>query len=497
MVEKTVTEINERIEDGDVRVVTADEMTELVEELGPEEAAREVDVVTTGTFGAMCSSGAFVNFGHSDPPIKMQKVWLNDVEAYTGVAAVDAYIGAAQLSEDRGIEYGGAHVIEDLVAGRPIEVQATAYGTDCYPRKKIETTITIEDLNQAIMINPRNAYQRYNAATNSGDRTLYTYMGTLLPDHGNVTYSGSGLLSPLSNDPDYEIIGLGTRILIGGATGYIIGEGTQHDPMNKMATLMVKGDLKQMNPEYLRAARFHGYGITLYIGIGVAIPILNERMAKKTAVRDSDLVVNIVDYAEKRRPDLRPVVRRVSYEELKSGHVDINEKEVPTSPLSSYFMAKKVAENLKSELESGNFYLTTPIERLPVPTESKPMKQIEKPLVRDVLTKDIPKIGSDATIEDASKLITKSGFTHLPVVTKENELVGIVTAWDIARAVAEKKDRLVDIVTAKVITAEKNETVELAVEKIREHNISALPVVENNKVIGMVTSDNISKLAIR
>jgi len=66
-------------------VVTAEEMTEIVKSLGPEKAAQEVNVVTTGTFGAMCSSGVWVNFGHSDPPIKMSKVWLNDVEGYAGV----------------------------------------------------------------------------------------------------------------------------------------------------------------------------------------------------------------------------------------------------------------------------------------------------------------------------------------------------------------------------------------------------------------------------
>ncbi|MCD6203896.1 MAG: hypothetical protein J7I99_06030, partial [Methanophagales archaeon] len=181
MVEKSIDEINERIRDGSVCVVTADRMSEIVEELGAEGAAKEVDVVTTGTFGPMCSSGVFINFGHADPPIKMQRVWLNEVEAYTGIAAVDAYLGAAQLSEDRGEEYGGGHVIEDLVSGKQIEMRATAYGTDCYPRKEIETTLTMEDLNQAIMVNPRNASQRYIAATNSTDRTLYTYMGTLLP----------------------------------------------------------------------------------------------------------------------------------------------------------------------------------------------------------------------------------------------------------------------------------------------------------------------------
>jgi len=129
----------------------------------------------------MCSSGVWMNFGHSDPPIKMSQVWLNDVEAYTGVAAVDAFIGATQLSETRGLEYGGAHVIEDLVAHKEVYLKAVGYATDCYPRRSVEASISIGDLNEATMLNPRNAYQRYNAATNSTDRVLYTYMGTLLP----------------------------------------------------------------------------------------------------------------------------------------------------------------------------------------------------------------------------------------------------------------------------------------------------------------------------
>ncbi len=183
---KSIEEINRKIREGDVVVVTAEEMKKIVEELGTKKAAEEVDVVTTGTFGAMCSSGVFMNFGHSDPPIKMQKVWLNDVEAYTGIAAVDAYLGVTQISETKGFEYGGAHVIEDLVKGKEVELKAIAHGTDCYPRKEIITEITLEDLNQAVMLNPRNAYQRYKAATNSSDRLLRTYMGTLLPNFGNV-----------------------------------------------------------------------------------------------------------------------------------------------------------------------------------------------------------------------------------------------------------------------------------------------------------------------
>ncbi|HPX78412.1 MAG TPA: homocysteine biosynthesis protein, partial [Methanobacterium sp.] len=191
---KTVEEINERIKDGDAVVVTAAEMTALVKENGAKKAAEEVDVVTTGTFGAMCSSGAFLNFGHSDPPIKMSRTYLNGVEAYSGLASVDAYLGATQPNRkpDIGLEYGGSHVIEDLINGKEIELHAEAYGTDCYPLTVIKTQITLENLNQAVMLNPRNCYQNYASATNSTDETLYTYMGTLLPNMGNVSYSSAG-----------------------------------------------------------------------------------------------------------------------------------------------------------------------------------------------------------------------------------------------------------------------------------------------------------------
>lgn len=493
MTEKSIAEINARIEDGSVHVVTADRMGEIVSELGAEKAAKEVDVVTTGTFGPMCSSGVFFNFGHADPPIKMQRVWLNDVEAYAGIAAVDAYLGATQMSEEKGMNYGGGHVIEDLVTGKPIQMRATSYGTDCYPRKELETTITLEDLNQAVMFNPRNAYQRYASATNSTERTLYTYMGTLLPNYRNVNYSGAGALSPLSNDPDFETIGLGTRIFLCGASGHVVGMGTQHDPGDRFGTLMVFGNLKEMNPEFLKGATFYGYGVTLYIGIGIPIPILNERMAKKTAVSDADIVTEVIDYGVSRRE--RPVLRRVTYEELKSGVIELEGEEVQTSPLSSFFMAHKVAEELKSRVERGEFALSLPVERLPTDTTIKPMKQTELPLVKDVMLRKVETISDRASIEDAARLIMESQSTHIPVISGDGKLAGMVTAWDISAAVAKQHEELAEIMTKKVITASLDEPLELVIRKMERGNISALPVIDDDRrVIGMVSSDEISRL---
>ncbi len=490
---KTIDEINEKIKNGDVCVVTAEEMKEIVESLGAEKASKEVDVVTTGTFGAMCSSGVFLNFGHSDPPIKMKRVWLNDVEAYTGIAAVDAYLGVTQVSESRE-NYGGAHVIEELVSGREVELKAIGYGTDCYPRKEIVTEISLEDLNQAIMVNPRNAYQRYKAATNSSDRVLRTYMGTLLPNFGNVTFAGTGEISPLNNDPEYRTIGIGTRIFLCGAKGYIIGEGTQHSP--PFATLMVKGNLKDMKPEYMKAAVFPGYGVTMFVGIGVPIPILDEEMAKFTAIRDRDIVTEIIDFGIPRRD--KPVVRRVTYEELKSGRVEINGEEVRVSPLSSLYMARKIMKDLKKMIERGEFFLTKPVERLSRKGELKPMRQKEIKVVRSVMTTAIT-VSEDTSIEEAARIMINRSVNHLPVVNPEGILVGIVTSWDIAKAVAlNKRGSVKEVMTKKVIVTHPDEPVEIAARKMEEHNISALPVVDaKRRVIGLVTSEDLSRLVAR
>jgi len=376
---KTISEINQKIAQKTVRVVTADEMPGIVRALGAEQAAVEVDVVTTGTFGAMCSSGAWLNFGHSEPPIKMMRVWLNDVEAYAGVAAVDAYLGVTQPSETLGMEYAGAHVIEDLLLGKPVVLRAVSYGSDCYPLKELVTEITLADLNQAIMSNPRNAYQRYHAAANSGERELHTYMGKLLPGCGNVNFSGAGELSPLMNDPDYATIGIGTRIFLGGGIGYISGSGTQHNPGAQFATLMVQGDLKQMSAEFLKAAIFHGYGSSMYVGLGIPIPVLNAEIAMNTGISDREIETNVMDYSVASRA--RPVLGRFNYEQLKSGSVRIAEREIPTAPLVSYSKSRQVALTLKQWIEQGDFFLSEPVARIPAHGSAKPMTQ-KKPQPR-------------------------------------------------------------------------------------------------------------------
>ena len=398
---KTIAEINERIQQGKAVVVTAEEVIDLVKEKGTKQAAQQVDVVTTGTFGPMCSSGIYFNIGHSKPRIKLGggRLYLNDVLAYPGLAAVDVFFGANALPDDDprnrvhpgDFNYGGGHVIEELVAGEDVRLMATAYGTDCYPRKRLETWINIKDLNEAVLFNVRNAYQNYNVAVNLSDKTIYTYMGVLKPRLGNVNYCSAGQLSPLLNDPHYRTIGIGTRIFLGGGVGYVAWQGTQHNPnvlrteagvpKRGAGTLAVIGDLKQMSPKWLVGTSMYGYGVTLTVGVGVPIPVLDEEVLRHTAVTDEEIYGAVIDYSDA-YPNQKPdIVAEVSYAELKSGTVKLQGKKVPTASLSSYSRAVEIAGILKDWISRGEFLLTeavTPLPGVKSGVAFKPLK--ERPL---------------------------------------------------------------------------------------------------------------------
>ncbi len=401
---KTIQEINEKIKQGKAVVYTAEEIIEVVKNKGAKKAAAEVDVVTTGTFAPMCSSGAYFNVGHSNPRIKLGggSVTLNDIPVYTGFAAVDILVGATAIPDDDPrnkihpgkFPYGGGHLIEDLVAGKDVNLWARAYGTDCYPRRKLETWVRLEDMNEAVLFNMRNGYQNYNVAVNLSDRIIYTYMGVLHPKLRNATYCSAGQLSPLLNDPLYHTIGVGTRIFLGGGIGYVVDRGTQHNPdvprtdqgVPRMGsgTLAVMGDLKQMSSRWLRGASFTGYGVTLAVGIGIPIPILNEKVLKHATVTDEDIVAQVVDYSEAYPNCVPGSLGEVNYAQLKSGSITVNGKQVPTAGLSSYARAREVANILKDWIKDGSFLLSEPVAPQPAVDSGVRFKPLpERPIIND------------------------------------------------------------------------------------------------------------------
>lgn len=373
-------EINEKIRKGKAVVLTAEQVSEMARTMSAKEILEKVDVVTTATFGAMCSSGAFLNFGHANPPIRMERIEINGVPVSGGLAAVDTFVGATDCNVQNPT-YGGAHIIQDLIDGKQLTLEAWGKGTDCYPRKHIKTTISLETINEAILCNPRNAYQNYNVALNTSDRTLYTYMGTLLPHMKNASYSSAGELSPLLNDPECRTIGLGTRIFLAGTQGYVTWNGTQFNcskplnengvPMGNARTIAVMGEMREMSSEFLRGAYFEKYGVTMYVGIGVPIPLLDEDLAHRVSIRNSQIDTFIEDYGHE-----CDLIGKVNYEQLRSGEFEFMGKKIHTAPLSSLYKARKIAAILKEWIEKGQFELTAPVRPMPTGTSLKGLKEI-------------------------------------------------------------------------------------------------------------------------
>lgn len=379
---KSYEEINEKIRNGKAVVLTAEEVSELARTLSPKEIVRRVDVVTTGTFGAMCSSGAFLNFGHAEPPIRMERIELNGVPVSGGLAAVDTYVGATDCNPARP-NYGGAHVIEELVAGHSVELEAWGKGTDDYPRRHIRSRITLADINEAILYNPRNCYQNYNAATNSSNRMLHTYMGTLLPKLRNVSYSTAGELSPLLNDPTCRTIGMGTSIFLCGARGYVSWNGTQFNtskpvndhgiPIGGARTIAAIGEMREMTTDYLRAAYYEKYGVSLFVGVGVPIPILDEDLAHDVSIRNEQITTNVLDFGDGERP-----IDQTNYAALRSGTIEVCGHKVRTAPVASLAKAREIAEKLKGWIERGEFLLTEPVRPMPAHTQIKGLKACDE-----------------------------------------------------------------------------------------------------------------------
>ncbi|MBW4417850.1 MAG: homocysteine biosynthesis protein [Myxacorys californica WJT36-NPBG1] len=388
---RSIAEINDKIQRGQAVVRTVEEVKAQVAEVGVAQTAKEVDVVTTGTFEPMESSGAILNLGQTDPPIKIRQCWIDGVLAYAGFGAVDLYLGASQAAEYSGAtelsdaeerregaetrvrQRGGGHVIEELIAGHSVPLRAVGQVTDCYPRASFETTISRDTINQFYLFNPRNLYQNFIVGVNGGDRALFTYLGPLQPRLGNAVYSNPGAISPLLNDPDLDLIGIGTRVFLGGAIGYVTWEGTQHFPLQKRlpnrtpigpaATLALVGDAKQMDAKWVRGCYLRGYGPSLMLGVGIPLPVLTENVIVHCAVQDQDLVAPIVDFSIPRR--VRPTFGLVSYAQLKSGKLMIDGKSVRVAPLASIYRSRQVALELKQWIEQGTFTLTEPVSSIP------------------------------------------------------------------------------------------------------------------------------------
>ncbi|MBQ2832186.1 homoserine O-acetyltransferase [Methanobrevibacter sp.] len=116
-------------------------------------------------------------------------------------------------------------------------------------------------------------------------------------------------------------------------------------------------------------------------------------------------------------------------------------------------------------------------------------------IVEDIMMEEIATIKEDADVKDAAKLMLDKHVTHIPVVTDDYKLIGIVTSWDLSKSIATNSNHLKDIMTTTVKYCHANDSIEDIARKMRKFDISCLPVVnEDMKVLGLITTDQISNL---
>ena len=302
MKKRDINQINERIDDGEANIYTAEEFKKLIKEDNAP-SFEEVDVVTTGTCGVMSGTAAILNFIVSEPGefIRADKVFLNGVPAYAGpcpnewLGEVDVILhGTAHSINDEG--YGGGFLLKDIMEGKSVDVRV-----ESADGKTIENTITKSDINRAQIIGSRMAFKNYTAFTNPNSEAVSSIFAAT-PLEGNLsglTFSGCGDLNPLENDLPHNVIKTGKKVLLNDAEAFILGDGTRSNPQKP--NLMLSGDLTQMDSYYFGGFKT-GQGGEIFNTVAIPIPVLNEEIYNNLLICDSDVTLPVADIKGRHLP---------------------------------------------------------------------------------------------------------------------------------------------------------------------------------------------------
>ena len=299
---RSISQINQKIEDGEANIYTAEEFKKLIKK-GDTPSFDDVDVVTTGTCGVMSGTAAILNFIVSEPGkfIRANEVYLNGIPAYAGpcpnerLGSVDVIIhGTAQSIYDE--SYGGGFLFKDLLEGKNVDVRVeSADGLT------IENTITMDDISRAQIIGTRMAFKNYTAFTNPGNEKIKSIFAAT-PLEGNfrgLTFSGCGELNPLQNDIPHNVINEGKKVLINGAQGYILGDGTRSSA--EKPNLMLSADLTKMDSYYVGGFKT-GQGGEVYDTVAIPIPVLNEEIYENLLITDDKIDLPVADIKGRHLP---------------------------------------------------------------------------------------------------------------------------------------------------------------------------------------------------
>ena len=293
---KTIDEIHEKISRGEAVVLTAAELKRRIAE-GEAVTVADVDVVTTGTFGIMSGTFAILHIPVANPGTfhHAEKAWLNGVPAIPGpcpnerMGSVDLVVFGTSRA---GKSYGGGHLFRDLVEGKEIDVTVETAG------RYISRTVTRADIDLARLVTTRSGFMNYQALINRNPGTVHTIFSVrgLAGPYREVSVSGCGDINPLQNDPEGNVIGIGSRILLNGGPGYIMGPGTRST--REHPNIAAFADMWQMVPDMM-GGFVTADGPECITSVAIPIPVFDDAILRSLLVTNTMIPLPISDILDR------------------------------------------------------------------------------------------------------------------------------------------------------------------------------------------------------
>lgn len=299
---KTLEDIQEKLDSGNAIVLTAEELKTKLRD-GEEVTLDDVDVVTCGTSGVMSGTTALLHIPVTGPGVfnKAANVYLNGIPAYPGpcpnelLGSVDVILYGTNHSETID-DYGGGFLIKDLLSGKEIEVKVIDIEGNEFTKN-----VTLDDIPDARMIGTRMAFKNYNSFTNPKSDAIKSIFNVTPMEgpYNSFSFSGCGDVNPLANDPNQDVIVPGAKILLNGAQGVIIDNGTRSS--KEKPNLLLTADMKDMKPYYVGGYKT-GMGPEVFDSVAIPIPVLNENILNNLKVLNKDISLPLCDIRGRHLP---------------------------------------------------------------------------------------------------------------------------------------------------------------------------------------------------
>lgn len=292
---RSFSEIRAKVDRGEAIVLSAQEVREILDE-GETLTLEDVDVVTSATRAVMSGTYAVLSFpvAKAGSFLRAKRAWLNGVPSEVGpcpnerLGILDLMVfGTAHSRDDT--KYGGGHLFRDLVEGKDVRVDLETDSGNAF-----EVDVVLADMLQARLFGTRHTFKNYSAFVNPGEERIATIFHATLfdPCWNGASVSGCGHLNPVQNDPFLETIGVGTRVLLNGAEGFVLGRGTRSSP--EKPNLSGFADMHKMDPEYMGGFATSS-GPECVTSWAVPIPVTSDRVLESVASPDRSIPLPVMD----------------------------------------------------------------------------------------------------------------------------------------------------------------------------------------------------------